>query len=79
MKPTLSCADWSVILERLAGATQHVAEIADLLDTCDQTEAACDEAKRIEMDLCILESRLRHARLRAGLSRSGYGCAESAA
>ena len=62
MKPTLSRADWGVVLEHLSSATQQLAEIANLLDRCDETEPACDDAKRIEMELCVLESRLRHMR-----------------
>ena len=72
MKPTLSSADWAVVFDRLASATQQVAEIANLLDRCDETEPVCDETKRVEMDLCILESQLRHARLRTEVSLPPY-------
>jgi hypothetical protein len=74
MKPALSSADWSVVFERLAGATQQVAELASALGKCAATDCACDEAKRIEMDLCVLESHLRHAQKRSEL-RSFRQCA----
>jgi hypothetical protein len=62
MKPALTCTEWGTVSERLAAATREVAEIANLLDQRVHTECACDEAKRIEMELCVLESRLRGLR-----------------
>ena len=62
MKPTLSAIQWVVVFERLSGATQRLAELAGSLDSCDETQTACDEAKRMEMDLCVLDSRLRQLR-----------------
>jgi hypothetical protein len=59
MKPVLSSADWGCVFDQLNTATNAVAEMASLLDECLQTDACCDEAKNIEMDLNILESRLR--------------------
>jgi hypothetical protein len=65
MKPALSSADWGGVFQRLSGATELLADVVNTLDRCDETEEACDEAKRIEMDLCVLESRLRRARKRS--------------
>jgi hypothetical protein len=61
MKLTLSSSDSRAAFERLAVATQQVADIATLLDRCDETDAACEHAKRIEMDLYVLESLLRRS------------------
>jgi hypothetical protein len=65
MKSVLSSADWVVAFQRLSGATELLAELVNMLDRCDETEAACEEAKRIEMELCVLESQLRQARKRS--------------
>src|SRR5687767_15174682 len=62
MKPLLSNTEWMVVFESLSAATEHVAGVVNLLDRCNQTEAACDDAKRIEMEMCILESQLRQVR-----------------
>ena len=70
MKPKLFSTQWIVVFERLSGATQRLAELASILDRCDETEAACDEARKIELDLRILESRLRHLRAKSQVQLS---------
>jgi hypothetical protein len=62
MKQTKPSPDWSVLFEHLSGATERPAERSNRLDLCDLIEWVCDDAKRIEMDLCILEGRLREVR-----------------
>jgi hypothetical protein len=74
MKTVLSSADWGVVFQRLSGATELLSELVNTLDRCDETDAACEEAKRIEMELCVLESQLRQARKRSELS-SARQCA----
>jgi hypothetical protein len=59
MKTKLSKVEWCAALDKTVGAVDTLAEIASLLDLCAETEETCNEAKRIEMELCILESRLR--------------------
>ena len=70
MKPELTCTEWHALSEHLANATREIAEIANMLDRRVATEHVCDESKKIEIDLCVLESRLRHLRKRSECHRS---------
>jgi hypothetical protein len=65
MKAVLPSAEWCRVFDCLTTATHAVAEIASLLDMCLNTDAEAEDAKRVEMDLNILESRLRKIRDRA--------------
>jgi ubiquinone biosynthesis protein UbiJ len=62
MKPAPTCSEWRAISEHLENATREIAEVANILERRVQTEQVCDETKRIETDLCVLESKLRHLR-----------------
>jgi hypothetical protein len=62
MKPAITCAEWSAVSEHLDNAIREVAELANILDRRVATEQLCEDAKRVETELCVLESRLRHLR-----------------
>lgn len=70
MKPALTFTEWFVINEHIESATRAIAEVANLLDRRIATEQVCDDTKRIETELCVLESRLRHLRKQSECSRS---------
>ena len=62
MKPELNYTEWRAISDHLENATREVAKLANILDQRVATEQICDDTKRIETELCVLESRLRHLR-----------------
>jgi hypothetical protein len=70
MKENLSASESRRVLRRLQRAIDDVAEIATLLDSAEKTDSLANEAKRLEMELNILESRLRKAPGFAPLSNS---------
>jgi hypothetical protein len=70
MKPALTCTEWFVINEHIESATRSIAEVANLLDRRVATDQICDDTKRIETELCVLESRLRHLRKQSEFNRS---------
>lgn len=62
MKPALNYTEWRDISDHLENATREVAKLVNILDQRVTTDQFCDDTKRIETDLCVLESRLRHLR-----------------
>jgi hypothetical protein len=62
MKTELSPVEWQQVNDKLAHATVALADLASLLEMSSDTERVSDEAKSIEMDLNVLESRLRRIR-----------------
>jgi hypothetical protein len=61
MKESLSASEFGRVLRSLQRAIDDVAEVATLLDSAETTESISNEAKRLEMELNILESRVRKA------------------
>jgi hypothetical protein len=61
MKESLSASEFGRVLRNLQRAIDDVAEAATLLDSAETTESISNEAKRLEMELNILESRVRRA------------------
>ena len=70
MKP-LSPEEWARLHEHLASATAHLAEAATLLDRSPELESHSLQAKRLEAEVGILETKVYRAHPKFGAKAQG--------